>query len=551
MLNIKSSLYNLLNPCKISSTNRHQTYISSEETTRQPGQEIRCSFPTNENFDMSQSFINMNVELKNVDPEVPWVVDFEPVPSAFPFADVGSFQLKYCGGITVPIPYDADATTIETALNNLREFAGQGLEVLVVDTGSVPPYVQSINTLQDSPGLSLVVSNFDWDTLPNLYGLEIVNSNLTLAGVRSGLSMITSQDPDYAYPRLEYSAGSIFSQIRVDFDGQTVINLNDVDILSGIVHQMHDNGSRYWDFETDVENFNGKYRPDAFTIRINLTDFLSLFRSIIPMKYIGKQLRIYLTLNQANKCLIQKTSTSNGSYNVSNFEFHYSRVDFHPQEEELIRTALKNNELIIPFIGYNQFSTNLTQGSTTQDVLFNPNSKGLLGILAVMRPESYITDPSNNRKTTTYLKNGLYSCRLKIGSNYFPLDILKSQNDDVTEYIEEYINTSILITGEEQINQRLFYNYSGNYIEDKVWIPSWDQAAPPTFVIGIETIAAPIDRHNRMCPSKALAGVDTSGLSNVILELRNFSLQETNTLEIFSIEQQYLVFGYNFFEWIK
>src|SRR5690606_31363195 len=110
-----------------------------------------------------------------------------------------------------------------------------------------------------------------------------------LATVFEHVYILTIVEPDFPYPRLDYNAGCVFSQFRVDIDSHTVVNYNDVDVLSGIVHLMKPNGSRYYAFESDVENFNGKYRADQFRVKINFTDFMSLFRNIIPMKYIGRQ----------------------------------------------------------------------------------------------------------------------------------------------------------------------------------------------------------------------------------------------------------------------
>lgn len=557
MLDIQSSIYDLLNPCKISSNQRREAYQSAEASNYNPGQEIRISFPAGtENFDFSQSYVNMNIQLLNQIPEVPYILSIEPVSGVYPFADAGSFQIRFGQDNSAYIPFNSNGPDLETIISNIPSFTYRGFDIQVIDTGAVPVggvYPPSTNTLQTGTGLSLVISNFDWSVLPDQFGIDIVNSNLTLLGVSSPVYMSLVQGPEYAYPRLDWNGGSLFSQMRVDIDSTTVININSIDVLSSICKLTKPNGQRYYSFETDVENFNGRHRPDTFRIKINFTDFINLFRQIIPMRYIGRQMRLYITLNQPNRCLIMKPGQTNGSYQISNFEFHYSRVTFHQSEVKLIKDALANNSLVLPFINYANYSRSISQGISNEDTLFNPSAKDLLGILAVMRPQSIIDNPQASRKSSTFLKNKIYSARLKIGSEYYPLDVLKSVGNDktdVTEFVEAYLDTSVLLLGELSEDQRIFYNYSGNNLDDLVYIPSFDSYAIPTFVLGIQTLDVPMD-HKRLCSNRGLSGADTSQLSSVVLELRGLELDETNVLEIFSIEQDYLVFGDNMFRWIK
>lgn len=274
------------------------------------------------------------------------------------------------------------------------------------------------------------------------------------------------------------------------------------------------------------------------------------------MEYIGRQLRLYLTLAQPNACLIQDPSqlSPTGSYVVSNFEFHYSRISFSNAEANVIRAALADNRLIIPFINFNTYTQQVAQGSTSPDITFNPACKNLLGVIAVMQPNSVLNSAYASRKTSTFTKNRLYSARLKLGTNYYPLDILKSisaDQVDTVEFIESYIDTAILMMGRENEDQLAFWNFQGQYPDDLVYIPAFTDDVVPTFMIGIQTVDVPVDRWHRMCPSRAWSGADTSRLANCTLELRNLVLQETITVSIFSIEQQFLTFGVGFINWEK
>lgn len=558
-MEIQSSLYNLLNPCTVGPTRRRQAYIPSDADTYNPSQQVRLSFPVgSENFDLSQSFINLTVELLNqVEADV-YVLNINAIPATIPFADAGSFQIQFDTRTSVSIPFDADGPTIEEAIQNIDTFAGRGYVVQAIDQGAVPVggvYPPSTNTLQTGTGLGIVITNpGDWDVLPSSYPLSIVNSTMSLVGVYAPTVFEIVQLDDFAYPRLDFNAGCLFSQVRVDLDSTTIIDINDFDVISSIIHLTEQNGSRYFNYEAESESFNGKYRPDPFRLKVNFTHVISLFRQIIPMKFINKQMRLYLTLNQANKCLVMKPGFTTSSYRVSSFEYHYSTVEFHEEENQLIMNALAGNQLIIPFINISNYSDSISQGTGQKDVLFNPSVTNLLGILATMRPESNITDPLAFRKASTFLKNKIYSARLRCGSQLFPLDIIKSvtiDKSDVTEFIEEYINVSLLIEGDEDENQVIFYNYSGQYPEDLVYVSGQDGMAAPTFVIGITTLDVPIDRYSKICPSRALAGFNASKLANVVLELRGLELQQSNIIDIFSLHQDYLVFGNNYFSWVS
>lgn len=552
MLTDKSIVNTLLNPCRLSSSARVATYTQAESSNYTSAQEIRFSLPQ-ESLDLSNAYINMNVDLVETDAEVEQIVAITPViPAGPPFADAGDFRLKFADSISSIIPFDTTCEQLEVIINGMKGFAGRGFQVICVNSGAVPPYVTGANQIAD--GIELVVSNFVWDTLPETFGWDIVNNSLTLAGVYVPLTIEQIQESEFAYPRLEAS-NPIISDIRVDIDGQNVVNLSQIDVLSSIVQYMQPSADRYYSFEVGSESNNGIYFPGEFRVKLNLTDYMPLFRKVLPLNHIARQMRVYLTLNRPGKCLITKAINDGADYSISNVEFHYNRVNFSKNESDAIRAALANNELTIPFISYSNYSSTIPQGAANQDILFNPAASHLLGTIAVMQPQNYISNSTNKRKSSTFLKNKLFSARLKTGTAYHPLDLIKSiQQDksDVSEYIEEFINVAPYILGDHTRDMRLFFNYAGNYVENEVWVEAWGNTFPPTFVIGISTAATPSDNFGHICDAGlGYSGFDTSRMTDVRLELRGLELEETALVQIFSIEQQYLVFGNNYFKRLR
>lgn len=551
MLNLKSSIESLLNPCKIHSSRREATYTQAESARYTSAQEIRFSLPQ-DSLDLSNAYINMNVDLTETDVEIEEIVLIDAVinPGVYPLADAGSFKLKFGAGISSSIDFNSTCSEFEEIIEGIDAFSGRGYKVTVANFNAVAPFVTGTNTV--AQGVKLVVSNFVWAETPDNFGWDISNNSLTLAGVYVPLVPRELQAGDLAYPRLEAS-NPLISAIRVDIDGETIINLNQVDVLSSLVQYMQPTSDRFYSFEVGAEDNRGTYFPGEFRVKLNLTDYMPLFRKVWPLEHIGRQLRIYLTLNRPDKCLIWKSTGAD--YSVSNVEFHYNRVKFSQNESDSINYALSQNQLIIPYISYSNYSSTIPQGTSNQDIIFNPSSSALLGVMACMQPQDFISTPTNERKTSTFLKNKLFSARLKTGNTYHPLDLIKSiQQDksDVSEYIEEFINVAPYVLGEQTRDMRLFYNYQGNYLDDDVYVASWDDIFPPTFVIGVSTAGTPHDNFGHICDAgRGYSGFDTSRMTDVRLELRGLELLETSLVQIFSVEQQYLVFGNGFFQRIR
>jgi hypothetical protein len=565
MINSRSSVENLLNPCRIASSMRVETYTQAESSNYNSGQEIRFSLPM-DSIDLSDAYLNMTMNIPITDEEVPQIVliDSASAPGVYPLASSGSFNIKFGSGISSLVSWDTTCAELEDIINGYTQnvpgqpsfvpgidtFYGRGYRAVVSNFNAVAPYTTGTNTV--AQGVKIVVSRFFKDDVPDFYGWTIVNNSLRLLGVFVPLYFSELQVGELSYPRLETGA-PIVSAIRVDVDGQTIINLNQVDVLSTLCQMLQPMNDRYYEFDVGSASNIGLALDGDFRIKLNLTDYMPIFRKLWPLDLIRRQIRIYLTLNRPERCLVWK---SNGAdYSISNVEFHYSRVNFTPTERQEIQDALNNNQLILPFVNYSNFSKTLSQGTSGDDMIFNPSSSALLGVLTLMQPQDFINNKTNQRKLSTFLKNKLYSARLKAGTQYFPLDILKSiteDKSDVSEFIESFIHTVPYILGDSTRDMRLIYGYQGNYIGDNTYIPQWDDSFQPTFVIGIPTSGIPFGSFNHICDrSMGYQGFNVSSMTDVRIELRGLELQETTLVQVYSIEQNFLVFGNNFFQFIR
>lgn len=537
----------LLNPCRVKSSKRIATYVQADRASYNPTNEIRFSFPT-ESLDLSNSYINMNIDIPTTDPEIEQIILIDSVvaPGVYPITDAGGFQIKYGGSISAQVLFSTTCELLEDIINAMPGFSGRGYNIVCANFDAVAPYVTGTNNV--AQGIKLIVSNFVWDEVPESLGWEMTNNSSTLVGAYVPLFFDSIQEGELSYPRLE-SGNPLITSIRFTIGGEEIMNFSNLDILGSLVHLMQKNGDRYYDFEVGSESINGEVFNGQFRVKINLTDYMPIFRKILPLEQITQKFKVYLTLGTQQKCLIWKTENPSvtPTYTVSDIEFHYNKIEFSNEEISQISSALNSNSLVIPMIGYTNTTDSATQGLSTKDVIFSTSSKSLLGIMAVMQSEPYVSNPTNTRKSSTFLKNKIYSARLKTGGIYHPADIIKSINNDksdVSEYIEEFINTAPYILGEQTRDMRLFYNYSGNYTENKVFIEAWGTTFPPTFCIGISTAGTPHDNFGHICQAgKGYSGLDVSGMNELRLELRGLELLETTNINLFTISQRYLVFG--------
>jgi hypothetical protein len=534
-VNTKSSVFDLINPCQISETNRTQSFIQSDASSYNGGSgEIRFTFNANEVMDLTESFIDCLITLNETDPEVPTQYTLDLTG-----ATAGSYRLGYAGQYTTILPYNAVAADVELALSRVPLIGGQGFSVSV--TGTLP-----VLTIQFSE-----FNNFG-KVFDDGEILEFIPATpLTGLAPAQGLPIILTQAGELSYPRLEYLA-PIIRSVRIKCGSQQITSIPDANYLSNMARVMKSTGNRYSQYYGNDQYVNGYTSSSQFRIRIEL-DHIDFFRKILPLKFFNQQIIVSMQLEQPELVLVNKTSTNNGSYKIDTPKFHYHSLTLTDLEESRIKKTFNEGGVVIPFQNWSSFSQNIGAGANTYTGKFDPSVSNLLAVFFVMTPDNYANDSSNTCKLSTFLRNRIGSYRLKIGSTYFPtdqVDSLQPGNRDMVEPIAEleHAITKIRSLGEEHDGDRiLYFNYTGgvdgNDPEEFFYNIQYQERRQPTWIGGISCADTPHNQWGHICRSDALSGQNTSNLSNVNLELKNLSLTQDNTIHIFSLHQDFLIFS--------
>ena len=543
-VNRKSSVYDLINPCQISETNRAQAFLEAEASSYQGGTgEIRFTLPTSEIMDMTESYIDCLVQLNETDPEVPTVYSLDLT------GFTGTYQFVYDGLASIPIAHDAPASgpgSVQEALEDLPTIGGSAFTVAV--SGASPTY-------------TLNFSNFVFGTpIDQNRALEI--SFVAVTTPLTGTGVTLTQPGELAYPRLEYLA-PIIRQVRVDVDSRQIVSITSANILQNMVQMFRSVPARYSQFYMNDQNVAGFRSSSQFRIRINL-EHVDILKKILPLRYMNRQFRIYLQLEQNNIALVQKKVggiVSQGTYSIESPRLHYHRIELTDQEVASIEGALDSGGIVIPFQNWTNFTDNISSGTGNKNILFNPAVSNLLCVFFVMIPQDYASEPENLRKTSIFLRNRIGSYRLKLGSRYFPLDQVDSVqpgNNDMVEPIlelEHAISKIMDISGEQQFDRVIYFNYNGgidgNDPDQFYYNVQYNEERRPTWVGGISTADTPHNQWGYICRSDALSGQNVEMLSNVSLELRDLSLSEDNTLQIYTLHQDFLHITRRNVQWIK
>ena len=548
MIRPKSTIEDIINPCAIPETNRHQAFVEAQNSTYSANGEIRFTLPTSEILDLTESYLDMLVSMNTTDAAVDTVYTLDLTAAVG-----GSFRFEYNGkaspevaiaGITAPI---IEAALLATPTIGQDFFApsvdGTGAPVYVI---TVPP--NAATSFGFGANLNyIVVDNY---TTPPTAAFPL---ELTTVG-------------SLEYPRMEF-LNPIVRQLRLDVNSLEIVNITGANYLTSIFELLESAPTQYSQFYLNRQ-FPEGYRPTdtvgqqtiqwRVKYKLNIIDFM---KKILPLRLMNVQVRLYMTLEQNNMALIQGP-TGGGQYTIDTPRLHYHRIDLSREEEALVNAALAGAGLVIPFQNVVNFQQNISSGNTNTNILFNPSVQNMLGVLFIFVPNTYTADPENNQKFAVWLRNALGQYRLKVGSGYYPLDQIDSigpNNQDMTQPITELEILLDKIEHNEALgyDRQIYFNYAGdgqgNDPNTRQFIVAFDSSYAMRFVAGISTTNAPTNGWGISCHyNTGLPGVDTSMLSNVSLELRNMSLDQDNTVQIFTYHQDYLVVrSGGRVEWVK
>lgn len=536
MINKKSIIYDIINPCKLAETDRSQAYVESEASSYTGGSgEIRFSLPSSETMDLTESYIDALVILNTTDTAVD--AEYELNLTG---VTAGTYRFEYLGKVSAILNYNSTDVQIQAAVNNMSSIRGLNFSCVVVGAGPTWTLVFSGN--QETP--------FGYDD-----GMTFLEQS-TLTGL-AGSPFYQTIQGDFAFPRVDF-LNPVIRQVRVEVNAQQFITITDANVLSNMITLFKPIPRQYGEYNMNNQRNYGMRDDNQFRIRIEL-DHVDFLKKILPLSVMNKQFRIFLQTELPNLALIQGPS-GGGTYTIQNPRLHYHRLSIADSEMETLRNAYVNGGLVIPFQNWTVFTDSISSGTGNKNILFNPGVSNLLATFFVMLPEEYRSNPENLGKTSVFLRNRIGSYRLKCGSSYFPLDQIDSVNPGNRDMVEpiselEHAIANILHIDEVGYDRQIYFNYigggDGNLPTDVVLDITFGTLRRPTFVGGISTADTPHTQYGYVCRSDALSGQDVSNLSNVSLELKDLSLTQDNTIVIYALHQDFLVLTPKEARWIK
>lgn len=579
-INLVARSSNILNPCQLSDNDRVQAFVNSDQQQYVNGSQMTFTVPSKEILDMSESYVDFDITAINPiveTPEVYQVLNF-PVGGADPIR----FNIYFDGVASSILISTSTPTNVATALNNMSSIQGRGYKINVQGTTVA------------AGDIVIRIVNFDIAGGPpsQVAGpLVAVNSSVQ-NGAEYGTVALNLQTPGaLSTPRLERFL-PLFDYIYVQINNETVYNLQDAQILEAMLDQLDAELYRergYYDsaqYESGLGFYRSSYDQSvggSTTARNTLISRrlayklsnIELFKKILPLNLLeNPQFKIYLHIDNANRALIcsAANNSANQAIQLTNPKLHYHKLKLVESEQNRLM-AMKNSPegLVIPFRNWHNFIGQIQQGVNNINLLFNPSQTGFLGLYFVMWNTLAASNATNSRKLTTFLKNNIGSFRLKIGSDYFPLDAVRSDTigESYSQILANLVDFteivklkrvggdlfampvySVIHTADPSIGNNASGPYRGQGMDQNdYYLDEFGYPRKQTSVMAISTSDMGYDEQSQLCVRTSMNGVDTAALPNVQLELYELTVDAPMQCDIFYLSQDYLIFRNGEFIW--
>lgn len=539
MYNYISRSQSLVDPCSYTDAIRQQFLINSDSSSYNPGQQLTFTLPSSDVLDLSEAYIDFDLSFINPVAEIPAEYSLGTFG-----ATTGQFQMGFNGQYSIPLVANAaTALEVENAINSIPSFRGKGYTVAVVG-GPLPA------------AITITISNYDfWGATEQQEG------GLTmLPNVHTGAIALTSVIAGVlSQPRMEKYL-PIAKNITVQVASSEVVNLSNANVLQIIDYMSDTNISAAMKFNEIAFQRNGMgLQYGSFVARkmgLRLKD-IDLLQKLIPASLIPNfSCKIFILLEDASRCLVQ--SIANQSYIISNPRLICHALKIAESEKAAIREAISSSDgLVIPFRTFGNFNQTILSGTTNQFILFNPSVSRLLGCYFVFQDNTYISTPSNTQKLSSFVRAGLNSFRIKIGSQYYPRDRIQASVAGVVEISRELCNFSEIVSNVSQSDD---YGWAGNFVPknatggagvNKLWVPWFEEEINLMAIQALSTSDIGYSQTHKLCDRIILNGVDTTALPNVQIELLDLNATLSLTCLVFYYSQQFLVFKDSMVSYIK
>lgn len=157
--------------------------------------------------------------------------------------------------------------------------------------------------------------------------------------------------------------------------------------------------------------FNDASRPayskqnNRYAVKLHLESL----KQVIPLKYLGQQLRLELTLNTPARALQDLTGPTTGTEDASitNVYFHYKSGRLSPAIKAAIEAQIASGQYVFAFRTWRNYSDpSMGTGSSIQ-VSIPSRYKTVCRVLAVARNSAQINDLTVGNKCSTFVGNRL------------------------------------------------------------------------------------------------------------------------------------------------
>lgn len=585
MINVVSRSSNILSVCQLNDGDRVQAFVNSDNNQYANGSQMVFSVPSKEILDMSESYVDYSVSPVNPVPEVVEVCQIDVFPAA---ATSALFNIMFDGAVSQQCSLASTPTDIALTLARMSTIMGRGYKINVqgttVGTGDIVIRFANYDIAGGSP--SQVAGP-----------LIAVNSTAVDAGGERGTVRIrTTTFGSLSTPRIERFC-PLFDYIYVQINSETVYNLQDAQILESILDELDPELSRergYYD-GVQYENGLGFYRSTfaqsvgGSTTPINtlisrrmlykLTN-IDLFKKVLPLDlFDNPQFRIYIHIDNANRCLICSDAQNNANQGITviNPKLNYHKLKLEEKEKQKLYDMKNSPEgLVIPFRNWHNFVGQIANGTSNQNILFNPSQSQFLGFYFVLWDTVYAGNATNIRKLSTFLKSNIGSFRLKAGSDYYPLDSVRSDttNENYTQILSNLIDFNeavkmkraggdlfampayaVIHTEDPSAGAIATINAAGPYTGQGInpreyYLDEFGYPRRQTGIMAISTFDMGYDEQSQLCIRNfGVNGIDTSSQPNIQLELYDMTVSTNLQCDIFYLSQDYLIFRGNEFIW--
>lgn len=531
-----------LHPSILENTRSEDIYIQPVNPGYNlPGNVLEFDFPNDACLDLSNSYLQFNLQATNTTAAVAEVYTFTlAAPAGVATATAGTFRFSIGDSISAPLPFNATDLQIRTAIFGMKGFPND-IDLIRDPALAIQLFSRFqilTNTLSTAaPGILSFSINYNAYKLKQHNVPVFLILSLTNAAAVPLLPLDSSPANDgvLSWPQIPDGGVSVIQEVNVSYNNQDITQINDYARFWTIMNRMR--LTEYEQTENELLTTpTGPYADINTQIKYAIPLYgCGILGKIIPLNLIpgNSILRIRIRLAQINDALqYDPAAFPTPGYQLYNARYYCSKLKLTRTTAEAFSEKIAKNDLCYYFDDWKNVSDACTTSTVQLNV--NPNVSHLSQVLSVMQQDDFTSNPLNAFRLSSFITNYVKKARLRVGTIYLPPDYLQSDSDN--EYVEFLIE---LLTSMGQwaslqssagINHSEIVSYKTYTAarHDDLFTVSYQTDKPPSFIIGINVSQDTVDML-RDHKNVYQAGLNTQGLSNVLLQTDNLNLESANT----------------------